>query len=238
MTEPLYRYDSHLSTCEARVTGINERGGILLDRTIFFATGDDQPGDTGELERSDGSHIAIGTTVFSDDKSEITHVPGEEGGSLPEIGEIVVAHIDWPRRYRHMRMHTALHTICAAIQTKTTGAQIGAEERRIDLNMQDPPDRNAVHDATMKAIDADLAVTSEWITDEELDANPDLIKSMSVSPPRGSGLVRLVRIGDTFDLQPCGGTHVKSTLEIGPVTITKIEKKGRLNRRIRIRLDE
>ncbi|MEI2386133.1 alanyl-tRNA editing protein [Breoghania sp. JC706] len=237
MTEALFRDDSYLKTCEARVTGVNERGGILLDRTVFFATGGGQPGDTGTLERSDGSRIAIGATVFGETKEQVVHVPAAEG-ALPEVGETVIAQIDWPRRYRHMRMHTALHIICAAMQTKITGAQIGEEESRIDLNMQDPPDRDAVLAAIMEAVNADHQVTSEWITDDQLDANPGLIKSMSVSPPRGSGLVRLVRIGDNFDLQPCGGTHVRSTAEIGPVTITKIEKKGRLNRRIRIRLDD
>ena len=237
MTEALFRDDSYLKACEARVTGVNERGGILLDRTVFFATGGGQPGDTGMLERSDGSRIAIGATVFGETKEQIVHVPAAEN-TLPAVGETVVAQIDWPRRYRHMRMHTALHIICAAMQTKITGAQIGEEESRIDLNMQDPPDRDAVLAAIMEAVNADHQVTSEWITDDQLDANPGLIKSMSVSPPRGSGLVRLVRIGDNFDLQPCGGTHVRSTAEIGPVTITKIEKKGRLNRRIRIRLDD
>ena len=236
MTEAIFRDDSYLQACEARVIRVNERGGILLDRTVFFATGGGQPGDTGEIERADGSRIAIGATLFGESKEQIVHVPAAEG-ALPEVGEAVTARIDWPRRYRHMRMHTALHIICAAMQTKITGAQIGEDESRIDLNMEDPPDRDAVLGAIMAAVNADYVVTTEWITDEQLDANPDLIKSMSVSPPRGSGLVRLVRIGESFDLQPCGGTHVKSTLEIGPVTITKIEKKGRLNRRIRIRLD-
>lgn len=237
MTEPLFRDDSYLRTCEARIVGINERGGVLLDRTVFFATGGGQPGDVGELEREDGSKIAIGATVFGENKQQIVHVPDADE-TLPAVGETVVAHIDWARRYRHMRMHTALHIICAAMRTKITGCQIGMDESRIDLDMQEPPEREAVEAAIMEAISADYAITTEWITDEELDANPDLIKSMSVSPPRGSGHVRLVRIGGDFDLQPCGGTHVKSTLEIGPVTITKIEKKGRLNRRIRIRLQD
>ncbi|PTW61103.1 misacylated tRNA(Ala) deacylase [Breoghania corrubedonensis] len=237
MTEALFRDDSYLQTCQARVTGVNERGGILLDRSIFFATGGGQPGDTGMIERPDGSSIAIGATVFGESKEQIVHVPAAEG-PLPDVGETIVATIDWHRRYRHMRMHTALHIICAAMRTKITGAQIGEEESRIDLNMQDPPDRDAVLAAIMEAVNADHPVTTEWITDAQLDANPDLIKSMSVSPPRGSGLVRLVRIGANFDLQPCGGTHVRTTSEIGQVTITKIEKKGRLNRRIRIRLDD
>ncbi|WP_319774025.1 alanyl-tRNA editing protein [Breoghania sp.] len=237
MTEHLFREDSYLRSCEAHVTGINDRGGILLDRTIFFATGGGQPGDIGEIERADGSRIAVGATVFGDDKEQIIHVPASEG-PLPEVGEPVVAHINWARRYRHMRMHTALHVICAVMKTKITGAQIGDQESRIDLNVEEPPEREAVLAAIMDAVNQDHAITTEWITDEELDANPDLIKSMSVSPPRGSGLVRLVRIGENFDLQPCGGTHVKSTQEIGLVTITKIEKKGRLNRRIRICLDD
>ena len=238
MTDPLYRDDSYLRSCEARVARIDESGGIVLDRTIFFPTGGGQPGDTGELERADGSRLPIANTVYGADRSEIVHMPAASDRPALEIGEPVVAHIDWARRYRHMRMHTALHIICAVMATKITGAQIGEEESRIDLDMREPPERETVLAAIMAAVEADHPISTEWITDEELDAKPELIKSMSVSPPRGSGRVRLVRIGEALDLQPCGGTHVKSTLEIGPVTISKIEKKGRLNRRIRIRLED
>lgn len=234
MTEPVYREDAYLRSCEAHVIGVDDRGAILLDRTVFFPTGGGQPGDIGVLERMDGTQIRIGATVLGEDKRQIAHLATDDVPLL-EIGEPVVGHIDWARRYRHMRMHTALHIICAAMRTKITGCQIGAEESRIDLDTQDPPQREAVEDAIKAAVDADHAVTMEWITDGELDANPDLIKSMSVAPPRGTGRIRLVRIGSDFDLQPCGGTHVASTIEVGPIAVTKIEKKGRLNRRIRIR---
>ena len=237
MSEALFRDDAYLKSCEARVAGINERGGILLDRTVFYATGGGQPGDTGEIALADGGRIAIGATVFGETKQQIVHVPASDG-PLPAVGDTILAQIDWQRRHRHMRMHTALHIICAVLNTKISGCQIGDVESRIDLDMPEPPDKQAVQEAIMEAVNADRPISSEWITDAELDANPELVKSMSVQPPRGSGLVRLVRIGEDFDLQPCGGTHVKSTLEIGPVLVTKIEKKGRQNRRIRIRLDD
>ncbi|AXS42619.1 alanyl-tRNA editing protein [Breoghania sp. L-A4] len=235
-TQPLFRDDAYLSTCEARVTGINARGGIELDRTVFYATGGGQPGDTGTLKLADGRDLAIDATVFGETKGRIVHVPSGDA-PLPVIGETLTAHIDWERRYRHMRMHTALHIICAVLKTQISGCQIGDMESRIDLNIPEPPDKQAVQNAVMRAIEADHAISTEWITDAELDANPGLVKSMSVQPPRGSGLVRLVRIGENFDLQPCGGTHVKSTREIGSLLVTKIENKGRQNRRIRIRLD-
>lgn len=234
MTEVLFRDDAYLRTSEAEVVDVNDRGGILLNRTIFYATAGGQPGDAGFLELEDGSKIEIATTVYDADKKTIVHVPAE-GQTLPDAGTRVVAHIDWPRRYNLMRMHTALHIICAAMRTQITGCQIGPEESRIDLNMPEPPDRDYVSTSVQAAIDADHPISYEWITDEELDANPGLVKSMSVSPPRGSGRVRLVRIGEDFDLQPCGGTHVNSTGEIGPIEITKIENKGKQNRRIRIK---
>ena len=234
MTEALFRDDAYLRTCEADIVGVTDRGGLLLNRTIFYATAGGQPGDTGSLELEDGSRIEIATTVYDDDKTTIVHVPAE-GQDLPPVGTKAIAHVDWPRRYRLMRMHTALHVICAAMRTQISGCQIGAEESRIDLNMPEPPNRAAVAAAIQAAIDADYPISTEWITDAELDANPSLIKSMSVSPPRGSGHVRLVRIGEDFDLQPCGGTHVTSTGEIGSLEITKIENKGKQNRRIRVR---
>lgn len=237
MTEAVFRDDAYAKSCEARVIGINERGGILLDRSVFYATSGGQPGDTGEIELPGGESIRIGATVHGEDRSQIIHVAADQA-VMPAIGDTVVARIDWDRRHRHMRMHTALHIVCAVLQTKITGCQIGEEESRIDLDMPEPPERDAVREAIMAAVNADHAISTEWISDAELDANPDLVKSMSVQPPRGSGRVRLVRIGENFDLQPCGGTHVRSTLEIGPVSVTKIEKKGRLNRRIRIRLDD
>ncbi len=236
-TDPLFQDDAYLTVCEARVLGINDRGGVLLDRTNFYATGGGQPGDIGMLERADGSRIAIGATVFGVSKSEIVHVPTDPT-PLPEAGETITCHVDWTRRYRHMRMHTALHLLCSALPYAVTGGQIGAEESRLDFDIPEAGlDKDALTEKLNALIAADHPVTQEWITDAELDANPDLVRTMSVSPPRGSGRVRLVRIADV-DLQPCGGTHVKSTAEIGPITVSKIEKKGKQNRRVRIRFAE
>lgn len=233
-TDPLFKDDAYLTVCDALVVGINDRGGVLLDRTNFYATGGGQPGDVGMLERTDGSRIAIGATVYGASKSEIVHVPADPT-PLPEPGETVTCHVDWNRRYRHMRMHTALHLLCAALPYPVTGGQIGAEESRLDFDIPEAGlDKDALSEKLNALIAGDHSVTQEWITDAELDANPDLVRTMSVSPPRGGGRVRLVRIADV-DLQPCGGTHVKSTGEIGPITVSKIEKKGKQNRRVRIR---
>lgn len=235
MTAPLFRDDAYLRTCEASVVDVNDRGGIVLDRTVFYATSGGQPGDSGFLELDNGTRIALATTVYENDRATIVHVPAEDQ-DVPPPGTQIVAHIDWARRYRLMRMHSALHIICAAVETQITGCQIGPDESRIDLNMPEPPDREALAAKIGEAISADYPITTEWITDAKLDANPGLVKSMSVSPPRGSGRVRLVRIGEDFDLQPCGGTHVTTTGEIGQIAITKVENKGKQNRRVRLRL--
>ncbi|ADZ70437.1 alanyl-tRNA editing protein [Polymorphum gilvum] len=238
MTEPLFRVDAYLRSCEAHVIGVNDRGGIVLDRTVFYASGGGQPGDSGYLEREDGSRIAITTTVYDNDRTTIVHVPAD-GEAMPAPGETVVAHLDWARRYRLMRMHTALHLLSVVLPYPVTGGQIGDPEGRLDFDIPEADfDRDALT-ARLNALAAgDHAVTTEWITDAELDANPGLVKTMSVKPPRGSGRVRLVRIGTDVDLQPCGGTHVSRTSEIGPLSIGKIEKKGRQNRRVRLRLDD
>lgn len=236
MTTPLFRDDAYLRTCGAEVVGVNERGGILLDRTIFYATGGGQPGDTGNLEFDDGTRIEIATTVYDTDKATIVHVPAE-GQSLPQTGAKVTASIDWARRYRLMRMHTALHLLSVALPYPVTGGQIGDPEGRLDFDMgEDTIYKDALLQKLNSLMSGDYAVTTEWITDEELDANPGLVKTMSVKPPRGAGRVRLVRIGDDVDLQPCGGTHVQNTSEIGQLEIGKVEKKGKQNRRVRIRL--
>ncbi len=235
MTEDLFREDAYLKSCEAVVVGVNERGGILLDRTVFYPTGGGQPGDSGSLTLEDGTSLQISTTVYGDSLAEIIHVP-EDGQSIPAVGTKVTAAVDWERRYKLMRMHTALHIICASLKTQISGCQIAEEESRIDLNLPDPPKKEDVAAAVNAEIARDYTISTRWITDAELDAHPDLIKSMSVTPPRGSGKVRLVGIGENFDLQPCGGTHVAHTSEIGAVEITKIENKGKQNRRIRIRL--
>ena len=236
MTATLFRDDAYLRTCEAEVVEVNDRGGIILDRTIFYASGGGQPGDTGFLELENGDRIEITTTVYDEDRTRIVHVPAE-GNVLPAAGTAVTAHLDWKRRYRLMRMHTALHLLSVALPFPVTGGQIGDPEGRLDFDMGDETlDKDAVLAKLAELVSGDHAVTTEWITDEELEANPGLVKTMSVQPPRGSGKVRLVRIGTDVDLQPCGGTHVSSTSEIGALELGKTEKKGKQNRRVRIRL--
>ncbi|MGX1497207.1 alanyl-tRNA editing protein [Roseibium aggregatum] len=238
MTTPLFRDDAYLRTCEAEVIGVNERGGIVLDRTVFYATGGGQPGDSGALELEDGTKLEIATAVYEEDKKTIVHVPSE-GQNLPGTGSRVTAHIDWARRYRLMRMHTALHLLSVALPFPVTGGQIGDPEGRLDFDMGDETiDRDALVEKLNALASGDHEVTTQWITDEELDANPGLVKTMSVKPPRGSGKVRLVRIGSDVDLQPCGGTHVTRTSEIGVLDLGKIENKGKQNRRVRIRLTD
>ena len=237
-TELLFRDDAYLPAAEATVLGVNERRGIILDRTVFYATGGGQPGDLGRLVRSDGSSIAIATAVYGEDKSEIVHVPGETE-ALPEAGEILRAELDWERRHRHMRMHTGLHLLSVVLPFAVTGGSIGAEEGRLDFDLDggEVPAKEAVEEQLNALMAGDHPVTSEWITDDELLANPGLVKTMKVKPPMGSGRVRLVRIGEV-DLQPCGGTHVRSTAEIGRLVIGKMESKGKQNRRVRIRFAE
>jgi misacylated tRNA(Ala) deacylase len=238
MTTPLFRDDAYLRTCEAEIVDVNDRGGIVLNRTVFYATGGGQPGDTGYLEYADGSRIEIATTVYDADKVSIVHVPAE-GQSLPEPGTGVTTHVDWARRYRLMRVHTALHLLSVALPFPVTGGQIGDCEGRLDFDMgEETIDKEALTQRLNELAAGDHEVTTEWITDEELDANPGLVKTMSVKPPRGSGRVRLVRIGGDVDLQPCGGTHVSRTSEIGSLALGKTEKKGKQNRRVRIRLTD
>ena len=218
--------------------GVHERRGIILDRTVFYATGGGQPGDSGRLERAGGAPIAIATTVYGEDKSEIVHVPGE-AEALPEAGETVRAALDWERRYRHMRIHTGLHLLSVVLPFPVTGGSIGADEGRLDFDLEggEVPAKEAIEEQLNGLVTANHPVSQEWITDDALLANPGLVKTMKVKPPMGTGRVRLVRIGD-IDLQPCGGTHVRATGEIGRLTIGKIESKGRQNRRVRIRFAE
>lgn len=233
-TELLFRDDAYRVETDATVTAINERGGIILDRTVFYANGGGQPGDTGVLVCADGSSVPIATTVWNDAaKSEVAHVPAE-GAVMPSVGEAVRIVLDWPRRYRHMRVHTALHLLSVALPYPVTGGSIGDGEGRLDFDIPDAGlDRDAINAALKTMVDIDAVVSERWITDAELDANPALVKTLSVQPPRGSGRIRLVEIAG-LDLQPCGGTHVRSTGEIGAVTVTQIEKKGKINRRVRI----
>jgi misacylated tRNA(Ala) deacylase len=239
MSEALFQQDAYLATCTAQVDSINERGGIILDRTIFYATGGGQPGDSGTMTLADGSSIDIATTVYGEDRSQIVHVPAE-GSALPAAGEQVALHLDWPRRHRLMRVHTALHLMCALVPYPVTGGQIGEDGGRLDFDIDNPDaiDKDELTAKLQQLVAADHKVSQRWITDAELDANPGLVRTMSVQPPRGSGRVRLVAIGEdgAVDLQPCGGTHVASTAEIGNISITKVEKKGRNNRRFRLAL--
>jgi misacylated tRNA(Ala) deacylase len=240
-TEPLFLDDAYVREFSANVIGVNARGGIILDRTAFYAAGGGQPGDIGQLCRADGVDIQIGATVYGEGKAEIVHVP-MTGENLPEPGESLSGAIDWPRRNRHMRMHTALHLLCSLVPFPVTGGSIGEADSRLDFDIEDAGavDKDALSEQLMALVAEDHPVTARWITDAELDANPGLVRTMSAKPPSGSGRVRLVAIGDegTIDLQPCGGTHVRSTAEIGALSVAKIEKKGRQNRRIRIRLDD
>jgi misacylated tRNA(Ala) deacylase len=237
MTELLFRDDAYLQQAEATILAHTPEGGLVVDRSVFYATSGGQPGDNGWLEW-DGGRLAIATAVKVEG-GRIALVPSE-AAAMPPVGAPVLQRLDWGRRYRHMRVHTALHLLSVVIPLPVTGGQIGAERGRLDFDMPDPPSDIAALDAALNAlIDRDLTVTDEWITDAELLANPGLVKTMSVMPPMGQGRVRLVRIGqgtDLIDLQPCGGTHVARTAEIGRVEIGKIEKKGRQNRRVSLTL--
>jgi misacylated tRNA(Ala) deacylase len=237
MTEQLYRADAYLRDCEAKVLAVNERGGIVLDRTPFYASAGGQPGDRGVI-RFPGGECPIATTVYDTaDKSLIVHVAAE-GAPRPEPGSTVTAALDWVLRHRHMRMHTALHLLCSLVKFPVTGGQIGAEEGRLDFDIEDASavDKDRLTADLTALVAANHPVSERWITDAELEANPGLVRTMAVKPPMGTGRVRLVLVGEggTIDMQPCGGTHVRSTAEIGTLAVSKIEKKGKINRRIRV----
>jgi misacylated tRNA(Ala) deacylase len=232
MTEFLFRDDSYLQSTPATVTAVTAEGGFVLDKTVFYAASGGQPGDNGQIELADGSTIIIATTIHPDgDKTQVAHVP-VEGSRLPAVGESVVAGIDWERRYKLMRMHTALHLLSVVFPFPVTGGSVGEDKGRLDFDMPEVPEDLAALEAELNAMVAGKhEVTQEWITDAEMAANPDLIKTMNVKPPMGQGRVRLIRIG-AIDLQPCGGTHVRNTSEIGRLALGKIEKKGKQNRRV------
>jgi misacylated tRNA(Ala) deacylase len=236
MTEQLYRADAYLRDCTAAVIAVNEHGGIVLDKTVFYAAGGGQPGDRGILEFAGGS-CPIATAVYDVDKSTIVHVKAE-GSTPPKVGDSVRAILDWDNRARLMRMHTELHLLCALVKHPVTGGQIGTDEGRLDFDIEDASavDKDRLTAELNRLIAEDHPVSQRWIADAELETNPNLVRTMAVKPPMGTGRVRLVSIGETgvVDLQPCGGTHVRRTSEIGQLHITKIEKKGKLNRRIRI----
>lgn len=238
MTKPLFRDDPYLRDAPAVVTAHTPEGGIVLEESIFYPTGGGQPGDNGRLTWP-GGELTIATAVKGEGE-EIILIPAEPS-AMPPVGTTVTQSLDWDRRYKHMRIHTALHLLSVAIPLPVTGGAISAEKGRLDFDMPEAPeDRDVIEAKLHDLIDQDLPVTTDWITDAELEANPGLVKTMSVKPPMGAGHVRLVRIGEgdtQVDLQPCGGTHVARTGEIGGIKLGKIEKKGRQNRRVNILFD-
>ena len=239
-TRPSFLDDAYLTACECKVIAINERGGVILDQTNFYATSGGQPGDTGHLEREDGSTIKISTTVVGDTKQQIILVP-EEGSTLPNVGETIVGHIDWERRYKLMQMHTACHLLSVVCPYPITGAAVNVDNSRIDFDLTDANvSKEETSEKLMDLIHANHPVFTKWISEEELDADPGIVRSKTVRPPRGLGKIRLVCIGEnaSIDSQPCGGTHVTETAEIGDIHIGKIEKKGKENRRFRIRFGQ
>jgi misacylated tRNA(Ala) deacylase len=236
VTEALFREDGYLAETEAEVVAVNDRGGIILDRTIFYATSGGQPGDTGKLTLADGRTVDIAATITGETKDEIIHVPAADAGLEP--GDRVKLAIDWERRLKLMRMHTACHLLTVVCPFPITGAAVSEDDSRVDFDIPDASfTKEDVTARLMELVRADHPVSTGWITDEELATNPTLVKSKNVRPPVGTGRIRLVLIGDSgsVDSQPCGGTHVRSTGEVGEIHIGKIEKKGRENRRFRIR---
>jgi len=230
MTELLFRDDGYLRSCAARVAGADGQG-IRLDRTVFYPTGGGQPGDSGVLRLRSGETIAIVDAVKGDTLDEVVHVP-VAGAALPEPGVEVNAEIDWERRHRLMRMHTCLHLLCSIVPGAVTGGQVSDGRGRLDF---DVPGSSLDKEGLAARLNALIAeahpVGPRWITDDELAAQPELIRTMSVKPPTGMGRVRLMEVPGV-DLQPCGGTHVRNTAEIGPIAVTKIENKGKQNRRV------
>ncbi len=237
MTEPLFLQDAYRKTAMGTVVALTEEGGIVLDQTIFYARGGGQPGDSGMLHWA-GGRITIAMAVKGEGGA-IVLVPAD-AAELPPVGAEVEQRLDWERRYGHMRIHTALHLLSVVIPLPVTGGGIAADKGRLDFSMPDAPEDKAILQGRLNAlVERNLDISETWITEADLDANPGLVKTMSVQPPRGAGRVRLVRIGTEdaqVDLQPCGGTHVANTSEIGKLIIGKIENKGRQNRRITIEL--
>ena len=233
-TDCLFREDSYLKECSAIVVGLTQAGGVILDRTVFYAASGGQSADRGVLRRTTGEAIPIASASYTDaDKSEISHLPAAAGLDLKE-GEAVHAAIDWDLRYARMRMHTALHLLSAVLPYPVTGGAVGDTDGRLDFDIPEAGlDKEEITRKLVQMIAAGAEVRSRWISDAELEAAPGLVKTMSVKPPIGTGRVRLIEIVG-YDLQPCGGTHVRTTDEIGDVRVTQIEKKGRQNRRVRI----
>lgn len=236
MTEEIFRDDTYARQCEAIVTAVTGQG-IELDRTVFYPTGGGQPGDTGLLRRADGTEVRIADTCKGAQPGQILHSPLPAQATL-RVGEPVTAAIDWSRRHRLARMHTCLHVLCAVVPGAVTGGSIGDGRGRLDFDLPETAlDKDGLTEVLVRLIAEDHGVRVRWISDAELAANPGLVRTMSVQPPTGQGRVRLVDI-EGVDLQPCGGTHLASTGEIGAVRVVKIENKGRHNRRVHVALDE
>jgi misacylated tRNA(Ala) deacylase len=235
MTEEIFRQDAYAKEADATVVAAGPEG-IELDRTIFYPEGGGQPGDTGKLTAADGREVAIIDTRKDKDAGRHLHIPAE-GAPVLQAGDQVHMAIDWERRHKLMRMHTTLHLICAVVDAEITGCQIGTEKSRIDLNTEGKPDKDEIQAALDRLVAADHPTGAKWITDAELSAQPELVKTMSVQPPTRAGTVRLMEI-EGIDLQPCGGTHVARTGEIGKLRVGKIENKGKHNRRVNVHLED
>jgi len=236
MTELLFRDDAYVSTCRARITAVDARG-IRLDRTVFYPMGGGQPGDNGVLRLPSGEPIEIVDTIKGELPDEVIHIPAP-GSTLPGPGTELVGEIDWERRYRLMRMHTCLHLLCSIVPGAVTGGQVSDGKGRLDFDVPGSSlDKAAIAERLNTLIAEGRPVGPRWITDDELAAQPELVRTMSVKPPSGAGRVRLIEIAG-IDLQPCGGTHIRNTAEIGPVTVTKIENKGKQNRRVMLAFAE
>jgi misacylated tRNA(Ala) deacylase len=234
--ELIFQKDAYAESCRATVTAADAAEGIRLDRTVFYPTGGGQPGDTGRLTWADGSVTAIADTRKGADHRDVVHVPAE-GAPLPPVGSEVTLTVDWARRHRLMRMHTTLHLLCSLVPGDVTGGQVGETKSRLDFNITgDQVDKEALAAELNRIVAADHAVRIKALSDADLDAQPDLVRTMSVKPPRDGGTVRVIEV-EGVDLQPCGGTHVARTGEIGALRIGKVESKGRQNRRINVHLE-
>jgi misacylated tRNA(Ala) deacylase len=239
MSEMLFRRDSYQREAQAKVIAHTMEGGVVLDGSIFYPKGGGQPGDSGHL-RWDTQTMSIATAIKGDG-DQIVLIPAEPQ-AVPPVGAILVQELDWERRHKHMRVHTALHLLSVAVPFGVTGGSIGAGQGRLDFDMPEVPENREIIEQALQAfVEMDVVVSEEWIDQAILDASPELVKAVAVKPPRGVGQVRLVRIGrgnDQIDLQPCGGTHVARTGEIGALRLGKIEKKSRTSRRIYLHLDD
>ena len=233
MTKELFREDGYLVNCDGNVIAV-EDGSVVLEQTVFYPLGGGQPGDTGIMQYADGTQVDIIDTKKGE--KGILHIL-QEGIALPKEGETVKVELNWERRHKLMRMHSCMHLLCSIVPFGVTGGSIREDSARLDFDAEDPMDKEAINIELNRLIAEDHPMTIGWISEEELDAQPELVRTMSVQPPRGNGTIRLINF-EGVDLQPCGGTHVKSTAEIGAVRIRKIEKKGKHNRRVNIIFDE